>query len=204
MIAIANDSCRRQNANTTAEAFEAMLPTIRRVASYGFRRVPRWRRQELISDVVALAFVAFAQLVHRRKAALAFPSVLAWYGVRRVAAGRKVGVKQNVRDALSPLAQRRNGFSVELLSDWQDHGGWQQLADDRRATPAEIAAARIDVASWFGRLQQFKRQVALRLAHGDTTSDAAKHFRVSPARISQIRQELRADWNQFQVVPAVA
>jgi hypothetical protein len=204
MIAIANDPGRRQTANTTAEAFEAMLPTITRVASYGFRRVPRWRRQELVSDVVALAYVGFARLVERKKASLAFPSVLAWQGVRRVAAGRKVGVKQNVRDALSPLAQRRQGFSVTLLSDRQVYSGWAELADDRRATPADIAAARMDVASWFGRLQQFKRQVALRLAQGDTTSDAAKHFRVSRARISQIRQELRADWNQFQAVPAVA
>ena len=54
------------------------------------------------------------------------------------------------------------------------------------------------------RLSEVKRQVALRLAVGDTTSEAAVQFRVSQARISQLRRELEADWEAFQSLPAAA
>ena len=81
---------------------------------------------------------------------------------------------------------------------------WKELTADRRANPADVAAYRVDYREWLGRLQQFKRTVALRLAVGDTTSDVAQQFRLSKARISQLRRELAENWNAFHAVPAVA
>lgn len=202
MIAIAIESCRQHH--TTAEAFEAMLPTIARVASYGFRHVPHRHRQELINDAIALAFVAYTRLVERGKAALAYPTVLGAYAVKQIRDGRQVGCRRNVRDALSPCAQRRKGFAVETFLMRSSSGEWEEITDDRRANPADIACCRIDFRSWLGRLQRFKRQVALRLAGGDTTTEAAQHFKLSLARVSQLRRELQADWDQFQAAPAAA
>jgi hypothetical protein len=204
MIALAPTTRSLRVSKQTAEAFEAMLPTIQRVACYRFRHVRRWRRQELIHDVIALAYVAYARLIERGKVALAYPTVLAQYAVRHVRDGREVGCRWNSQDALSPLARRRRGFSVQPLNNRGANDEWEALTDDRRANPADIAACRVDFRTWLGRLKRFKRQVALRLAAGDTTSEAAQHFRLSQARVSQLRNEFHQDWDNFQAVPATA
>jgi len=204
MIAIVPKTRKLQVSQRTADAFETMLPTIQRVASYGFRRAPRWRREELIQDVIARAYVAFVDLVARGKAALAYPTVLANFAIRQIRDGRQVGVKRNARDAMSGFAQLRKGFSVRPLPEPTTGGDWEELVEDRKASPAEIACCRVDFRDWLGRLKRFKRLVALRLAAGDSTSDAARHFRLSPGRVSQLRQELRQDWDEFQAVPNAA
>ena len=204
MIAIASPRRRVAVSQQAADDFAAMLPSIRRVAAYGFRQVPRRCREELINDVIAKAYVAFVELVARGKAALAYPTVLAGYAIRQIRTGRQVGYRQNVRDVLSSYSQRRNGFAVQPLFGRDDHGEWEELTVDCRANPADVAACRIDFRNWLSRLKRFKRQVALRLARGDSTSEAARYFRLSPARISQLRGELLASWNEFQAMPASA
>ena len=42
------------------------------------------------------------------------------------------------------------------------------------------------------------RKIATFLANGETTGAAAKRFRLSQARISQIRKELFLAWHRFQ------
>jgi hypothetical protein len=204
MIAIAHSSCRSYASSEIERAFEQMLPQIEKFAGYAFRRFPRLRRRELVADVVATAYVAFVRLVERGLKALAYPSALARFAICRVRAGRDVGSRHSVRDALSPLAQRHQGFSVRSLSECTSQTGWQELAEGRKSNPAEVASCRVDFGIWLDRLGKFKRDVALRLAAGDTTTEAARYFRVTPARISQLRQELLTNWNAFQVVPAVS
>jgi transposase-like protein len=70
--------------------------------------------------------------------------------------------------------------------------------EDKRATPADVAACRIDFAEWLRRLTARLRKIALALAAGETTSAAARMFGVTPARISQIRQWLKESWEAFQ------
>lgn len=204
MIAPLRADSERPRSAQSPEDFEAMLPTIRQVAAYAFRHTPVECREELVAEVVAKAFLAFLNLVARGKAASAYPTVLAKYAIRQIRDGRHAGCRQNVRDILSPLAQRRKGFCVQPLDDCHANDEWQALTDSSRATPAEIAALRIDFRAWLSRLQQFQRKVALQLAAGDTTAQVARCFRVSAARVSQWRQELRENWNQFQTVPVPA
>jgi FixJ family two-component response regulator len=42
------------------------------------------------------------------------------------------------------------------------------------------------------------RKIALALAAGETTKGAAKHFGLSPARVSQLREVLKKSWEAFQ------
>ena len=42
------------------------------------------------------------------------------------------------------------------------------------------------------------------LANGETTSAAAKKFRITPGRVSQIRRELEQAWHRFQGEPTMA
>jgi DNA-binding NarL/FixJ family response regulator len=68
----------------------------------------------------------------------------------------------------------------------------------KRATPAEVAACRIDFAEWLRRLTARLRKIALALASGETTKGAAEQFGLSPARISQLREWLKKSWEEFQ------
>jgi hypothetical protein len=70
--------------------------------------------------------------------------------------------------------------------------------EDKRATPADVAACRIDFAEWLRRLSVRLRKIALALAAGETTKGAAEQFGLSPARISQIREGLKKNWEAFQ------
>ena len=88
MIAPLRADSDRPRAAQSPEAFEAMLPTIRRVAAYAFRHAPRELREELVADVVAQAFLAFMNLVARGKAAWAYPTVLAKYAIWQMRDGR--------------------------------------------------------------------------------------------------------------------
>jgi len=181
--------------------FVEMLPTIRRVASYAFRHLRRDVREDRLAEVVARAYAMFRRLVERGKAALAYATVLARFAIRQVRDGRRVGSKRSVLDVMSSHGQRRKGFSVELLSQREAHGDWEELTADRKATPADVAACRIDFRSWLGQLNRVKRRVALALASGTSTSDAASQFKMSPARVSQLRRELAESWNAFQAIP---
>jgi hypothetical protein len=187
----------------TAEPdFLEMLPRIRRCASFAFRHARRAVREELLAEVVANAFAAFRRLVERGKAALAHATVLAKFAVRQVRVGRRVGSKLSALDVLSQHAQRNKGFSVESLGESNPHSPWQELVVEKSgASPAELAGLRIDFAEWLQRLDQFRRRVALRLVAGDTTKEAARYFQISAARISQLRQELRQNWNAFHGEP---
>jgi hypothetical protein len=95
---------------------------------------------------------------------------------------------------------------VERLDHFSaEDGCWEEIVvEDRRATPADVAACRIDFAEWLRRLTARLRKIALALAAGETTTAAARMFGVTPARISQIRDLLRRSWQAFQGTPEIA
>ena len=76
--------------------------------------------------------------------------------------------------------------------------GLQVLVEDRTTTPAQTAAARIDIAAWLLTLPKKKRRIAALLATGETTKRTAMKFHVSLGRFSQMRRELQKDWQAFQ------
>jgi hypothetical protein len=182
------------------DRFLQMLPTIRSVARYAFCNWSRDQWQELAAEVIANSFVAFVRLVERDKADLAYPTVLATYGVKQVLSGHRVGNRLNVKDASSPYCQQRKGVRMRPLQRFEPmQGKWREIVvEDGRATPADVAATRIDFADWLRQLPRSKRNVAKLLATGEGTSAAAQRFRLSKARISQLRSELRANWDEFQ------
>jgi hypothetical protein len=179
--------------------FLEMLPCIRRIASFAFRNVRRAVREDLIAEVLANAFCTFHRLVVRGHVELAYPSTLAWFAVRQIRDGRRVGSTLNAKDLTSPYGQRQRSVSVQSFWDERPDGRWQELVvEDRSAGPGEIATFRIDFADWLKRLTRSKRQVALRFVAGDTPSEVAEHFRLTRPRISQLRNELRQNWSEFQ------
>jgi hypothetical protein len=205
MIAHVKRLKSKHEASARHTEFLAMLPAIRRSAQIAFRKLPPELRHDLIEEVVANSFVGFARLVEQGKADRAAPSPLARYAIAQIRVGRRVGSRLRIGDALSTYAQYRKQFSVERLDHFSaEDGCWEEvLVEDRRATPADVAACRIDFAEWLRRLTARLRKIALALAAGETTSAAAKMFGVTPARISQIRDLLRRSWAAFQGAPAI-
>jgi len=149
---------------------------------------------------VANCLVAYVRLVELGKQDIAYPSVLAMYAVRQIKEGRRVGTKMNVRDVSSHYCQLAKGITVKRLDHFDhDSSEWLELlVEDRHATPADIVATRIDFAAWLDGLPGRLRKVAEFLATGETTSAAAKKFRVSVSRISQLRRRLMKSWEAFQ------
>ena len=198
MIALLrNDS---EDTQFMQQRFLAMLPQIRRQALRAFRSVGAEARAELTQEVIALAFAMFVRLVRRGKAGLAYPTPLADYAIRQVRAGRRVGCRQNVQDIMSPTAHRAAGPTIKLLNALpaQSAGLNLLLCEDRRAGPAETAAARLDVADWFCSLSPRNRRIARALALGEQTNVVAQQFGLTPGRISQLRAWFRNHWEQFQ------
>ena len=181
------------------ERFVEMLPGIRHQASRAFCRFRPERKEDLIQEVIANAYSAFVALDRRGKAKVAYATPLASFAIRQVLAGRRVGTRPNRRDVLSAPAQSACEVVVERLDEFDhEQGEWRAaLLEDRRATPADIAAARIDVAAWLRSLSHRTRRIAEMLAMGETTSGAARQFNLSSARISQLREELKTSWERF-------
>ena len=112
----------------------------------------------------------------------------------------------DVRDVSSAYAQQAKGFTVERLDRYDaENDEWREiLIEDRRSGPAETAAARLDIGQWFASLPRKKRRIAESLARGECTKTAARKFRVSSGRISQLRREFQDSWEEFQGEPALA
>ena len=180
--------------------FVALIPGIQKQLRFAFRHSPAAIRQERIDDALAHAFVLFSYLVRLKRVRLAHPTALARYAACRVRSRRPIGSRDSSRDVMSCAAQRRFGFRVITANS--DCGASHQrstelLGESRQATPAELAAIRIDFAAWLDQLSERQREIALCLAIGESTGVVARKFAVSCARISQIRLELAARWHQF-------
>lgn len=197
---------RRRTASACCAKFLVLLPAIREQARFACRTEKPERRQEFIAEVIANCWVAFVRLVERGLLDVVYPTPLAQYAIKQVRDGRRVGCKLNVRDVGSEYAQQAKHFVVERLDRYDaEEDEWREvLLEDRKAGPAETAAARIDIADWFDSLPKKKRRIAATLATGETTKRAARKFGVSAGRISQTRRELQQAWQDFQGEPTFA
>ena len=100
----------------------------------------------------------------------------------------------------SEYCQRQKNLILERLDKYDnEEDAWQEvLVEDKHTGPAETAIVRVDFAAWLQFLPRRLRKIATFLANGETTTAAAKRFRVSQGRISQIRKELFFTWHRFQ------
>jgi hypothetical protein len=183
------------------QTFLALLPRIEAHARIAFRdlRCPQ-SRDDAVAETVALSWQWYVRLAARGKDASAFPSVLASYAARAVRSGRRLCGQERSRDPLSPLAQRRRGFAVGRLRDSSILSGSpleDALRDSTQSPPDEQAAFRIDFPRWLAGLGSHRRRLAGDMALGHRTEDLGAKYALSPARISQLRRDLHADWRRF-------
>ncbi len=199
MIATVNSPNPKAASRRRNDKFLSMLPEIRKQANFAFRRVPLDAREELIQEVVAQAYGLFVRLCQRRKLGLVYATPLTQFAIKKVRAGRRLGSRANSQDVMSPSAAVAKGFAIERLERFNARTGqWREaLVEDRTAGPAQIAMTRLDFDTWLSTLSNRDRQLAEKLALGETTGCVARTFQISAARVSQLRRELCANWHRF-------
>jgi hypothetical protein len=200
MVALVQSNSEVATPSSQHERFLTMLPQIRRQALTAFRNQRFEAREELIQEVIANCFRAWVLLVRRGKESVVYPTPLAQYAIRQVRDGRRVGSRQRAQDIMSAKANKLHGFSIERFARRDPQNGvWNELlVEDRRAGPAEVAAARLDLTAWLGTLSKRNRLIASALSMGETTGDVARRYALSPGRVSQLRVWLRQHWERFQ------
>jgi hypothetical protein len=179
--------------------FLSLLPAIRRYIRYAFRNVPPTLREEAIAEAVAAAYVAYRRLVDRGQTSRAFATPLARFSIGRVRDNRHVGGRRNRNNVSCPFAARQHGFRLAGLERYDaNRGRWLVRAIPASDTPIpDQVAFRIDFADWLSRLPGRNRRIAETLACGNTTSEVAHRFRVSAARISQLRLQFFESWHAY-------
>jgi DNA-directed RNA polymerase specialized sigma24 family protein len=179
--------------------FVRLIPAIKRQVRFRFRHLQAEAAEEVLHEVLAFAFVAYSRLDSRGKEARAFATPLTRHAVSRIRQGRRFASPSHSRDVMS--ACRR--VALETLDESVDQqpsvtGQWRELLlEDHRSTPAETAALRLDFSAWLDTLTPRDRHIADTLAMGETTGHVARLFRVSAARISQLRAEYHRSWLEF-------
>lgn len=180
-----------------------VMAAVQRHARIQFRRLPPCDREEAIAEAVAAAFVSYVRLCARGKDAAAFPSRMAHFAVLRVKSGRRVGTRLRNIDLLAEVPLRQGRFVRHSLPQRETErvspdDNWREaVLEDRRTCVPDQAAFRIDFPRWLATHTRRNRRIAESLAAGNSTSETARRFRVSPARISQLRQQFFTDWQRF-------
>ncbi len=176
--------------------FLPLLPVISRYAGRAFHRWSVDHREEAVAEVTAAALISFITLKQRGKNPFAFPTRLVRWAITHVMAGRRVGNRDNSRDVMSRAAQVRHDFGVDSFSRI---GYWHySLIDHSRAPVPDQVCFRIDFAAWLKAHSLRDQRIALLLAEGCTTGEVAQRFKLSAGRVSQLRRELGASWEEFQ------
>ena len=187
-------------AKCRAVYLKKMLPAIKRHARSAFRYLKPEAKQEAVQNVLANTWAALVGLARRGKLEKAFPSVLATFAEKQTRDHRIVGGHLDVNDVLSPYCIAKKNVKVDRLDrrDKDDDRQWcEVLVEDKHAGPADIARVRIDFNGWLASLKRRDRRVAEFLAQGESTRAAARQFKVSDGRISQLRKELAENWRRF-------
>jgi hypothetical protein len=181
------------------QEFLCLLPDIERYARHVFRRCRDWDREELIAESVARVWLWFRRLSARGRDPKKVFNPLLRFAVLSVKDGRRVGGHQNSRELCHRA--KRDGLRIISLEDRDDRSRaqWKAIiAETRTFSPADAAAARLDIEAWLRSETVRKRAVAKALAVGERPSAIAARLRISCARVSQLRHELRQSWQRFQ------
>ena len=180
-------------------AFLEMLPAIQRQAKAAFGHLDPEGREEAVQEVTVYAATAFKGLWDQGRAELAYPSVLALYGIKRVKIGRRVATSLNVRDVSSEYCQLQKNITLERLDRFDKYEGvWlEAVVEDPRTPVIDQVWFRIDFPAWLSRLADRDRQIAEALAAGNRTGEVAEEYGVSAGRVSQMRKEFKESWEDF-------
>jgi hypothetical protein len=190
------------NASAALHAgFLLILPRIELHACIFFRQIKcPAAKEDAIAETVALAWKWYVRLSARGKPVSEFVATFAAYAAFGVKSGRRVCGQEKPKDALSAIARQRHGFTISPLPDGggADGSALEEALHDNTQTPVdEQVMFRLDFPAWRRTRTDRDRRVIDDLMVGERTADVASKYGLSPARVSQLRRDLHADWQQF-------
>jgi len=201
MSTLSRAKSRRRTESALHRSFLKSLPKIMSVAGYAFRKHRFDEREERIAETVAWTWALFVRARRHGKDASEFPTALAKFAVKHVRNGRLFGQSRNSTELYTALSSSENRLCLVSLDELepQTRAPWKEILVESRAfSPADAAAARMDVNAWLDSLTSRDRRLAERLATGEQTGRIAHAFGLTPGRISQLRDEFRRSWETFQ------
>ena len=167
------------------ESFLRYLPWMRRHARLAFQN---FDAEEKVSAVIALCWKHWCRLGERGRTDN--PGILKsvlFYSEKQVRAGRRVDSAAKPRDVLALRAYGKVKFEPGHLDDYV--GKHDEVLD--------VVSFRLDVPAFLATLTERQRSMALDLANGMSTTEAAEKYGLSLGRISQCRRELVSLYKQF-------
>ena len=181
--------------------FLSILPKIRTHARIYFRHVKcHCRKADFIAEAIALAWKWFVRLTKKGKDACQFPSTLATFAAKAVRNGRRITGQLKPNDVHSERAQQMRGFSVSKLPEFSTLNPnplSDALIDNTQSPVPDQVQFRCDFPEWLLTHTRRDRTLAVEMAKGERTSALAHRFKISPARVSQVRRHLHDSWEQF-------
>jgi hypothetical protein len=187
--------------NQAQSDFVTVMPRIVRHARCYFRHIRcTHRKADFVSEVVSICWKWWRRLVELGRNPARFVSALATYAARAVAGGRRVCGQERAKDVMSPVAQQRHGFAVHGLpqfSTLNTNPLSEALTDNTISPVPDQVQFRCDFPDWLGTHSPTNRVIAVEMAWGERTKALARRFKISPARVSQLRREFHRDWQRF-------
>jgi hypothetical protein len=194
--------------------FESALPRIERHARVVFRSTRcTHQRADQVAETIALSWHWWLRLRSRGKDPREFVSTIAVFAARAVRSGRRLCGQERSKDVFSGLARQRHGFSLEYLpqatstshqklyaspTGQRENDAFEERLRDNMQTPVpEQAAFRCDFPAWLASYDPRNREIIAVLMAGERTHTVAVRFRVSDARISQLRRAFLESWRRF-------
>jgi len=174
---------------SVAPTFESMLPvlTIRfRKAALSIKSYEE--RTDAVAEMVGIAFGMYVNLAKRGRTDI-FSSPIGEFAVKAFFSGRRVA-GMSATDVTSPRCKFLGRSTV--VND-----GVGKCICRRTFKPSTIACFNIDFAAWKETLDERTRNLLTDILDGEITSCLARRYKISPARISQIRRELVESWYDF-------
>jgi hypothetical protein len=178
-------------------------PRIEQQAGVSFRRYSRNRElvEELTQEAMGLGWHHYLTMkLKGEKDPEEFVSVFAERVCQGVRNGRKITGQERAKSISNPRTQAIRGICQQSLPE-QDTGTENhdllRAIQDERDSPPDMAAYLIDTKEWLAQLPERKRELAMDMAAGDSTTDLAEKYGMTQGRVSQIRRELVESNRQF-------
>lgn len=197
-----NEELTLDDIETARADFERQRHRLERYARqyHGHRTRDADKIEEMTAETRALAWKYWLRAVATGKNPNKFVSRIADFCCRQVCMGRRLAGQESTRSIHNPVTQREHGITIrnELPHNRDDESSILDNLRDNTTTPtADAAAFRVDFPAWQERIGPRKARIAEDMAQGDNTGEIAQKHRLSAGRISQLRRELKEDYDEF-------
>jgi hypothetical protein len=166
---------------------------------FGF--LNREQRDDAVAEALAAGILAYTSMKRRGREQLIHTPGFTRNAVRRV------GNSQAAKDVMSDLGRRRHrrevlSYNTGCPTRARDSHWLDEAMADRRTPVPEQVAVRVDGGRWLRSLPARDRRMVAALAAGHRAIDMAERFKISPARLCQLRRQWAQDWQARVGVPA--